>query len=85
MPDSFDEAAAAHARLLKALEDQYNRASPKQQEAMQRTLVLTRAKAAGSVRGLRTLFPALTGKLVVKEDPPMTDKAPHTPDESHDA
>lgn len=68
MAVSHDDAAAAHARMLQALEDQYNRASPKQQEAMQRTLVMTKAKAVGSIRGLRSLFPTLKGKLVVKED-----------------
>lgn len=62
-----DKSAQAHARLLDAVAKRYNEATPEERKVMDRNLATAKAKAMGSVRGLRTLFPGLGRLSVTKE------------------
>ena len=55
----------AHARLMQTLADRYNTATPKDRRAMDANLTKTKAKAVSSVRGIKSIFPALRKTLSV--------------------
>ena len=48
-------AAEAHQRILQAVGDRYNKATPAERTAMERNLAITKARAMSSVRGLKSL------------------------------
>lgn len=68
MTQTKDEAAEAHQRLLDSVAERFNKATPVERKKMQHGLVLTKGKAMSSVRGLKTIFPALRKPLSVTEE-----------------
>lgn len=66
MPTEHD--IAAHQRLLDSVAKRYNEASPAERREMDANLRLTKARAVGSVRGLKIIFPALKRKLSVTDE-----------------
>lgn len=63
-----NEAAEAQRRLLDAVAKRYNEATPLERRTMGTTLAKTKATAMSSVRGLKSIFPALKRKLSVTDE-----------------
>lgn len=68
MVETNNAAAEAHQRLMESLTKRFNEATAAERRMMHANLTKTKAQAVGSVRGLKSLFPALKRKLSVTDE-----------------